>query len=187
MRTTLKTVLTISMVILFTACNNNQQKEGVHEGHDHGKKAQVKASASATADTTTVKIKDDNLDAIYQQYQHLTAALTDGNSSDAKVAAIAIEAGAKEIQGGSALTASAAQITDAMDIEVQRTMYAALSDEFIALLKQTGFDSGQLYVAHCPMALNNEGARWVSKSEEIQNPYYGESMLTCGSVIETLK
>lgn len=186
MRTTLKTVLALSMVILFTACKSNQQEKGVHEGHDHGTTAPMEAPASATATTTSVKIKDYTLDAIYQQYQHLTTALTDGNGSDAKVAAIALEAGAKEIQGGSALAIAASKITGAKDIEAQRTIYASLSDEFIALLKQTGLNSGELYVAHCPMALNNKGAHWVSNSKEIRNPYYGESMLTCGSVKETI-
>jgi len=55
------------------------------------------------------------------------------------------------------------------------------------LVKDSGLESGELYVAHCPMALNDKGASWVSNSKEIRNPYFGESMLTCGSVKETLK
>ncbi|NNC61403.1 MAG: DUF3347 domain-containing protein, partial [Eudoraea sp.] len=35
---------------------------------------------------------------------------------------------------------------------------------------------------HCPMANSNKGADWLSSSKEIRNPYYGEAMLTCGSV-----
>ena len=30
------------------------------------------------------------------------------------------------------------------------------------------------------MAFNNEGAYWLSKNENILNPYFGEKMLTCG-------
>jgi Cu(I)/Ag(I) efflux system membrane fusion protein len=37
------------------------------------------------------------------------------------------------------------------------------------------------------MADNNKGAYWLSKSKEVQNPYYGQGMLTCGEVKRTIK
>jgi hypothetical protein len=187
MKKTLKTVLALSFVVLIAACSNNQQQEDSHEGHNHGPAvADAPAPAASTPSTASVTLKDGNLNATYQQYQNLTTELTQGNSAAAKVAALALEAGAKEIQGGSSLASTAAQITGAKDIETQRTIFASLSDQFIALLKESGLESGELYVAHCPMALNDKGAQWVSNSKEIRNPYYGESMLTCGSVKETL-
>lgn len=184
MKTSLRTVLTLSFVGLFAACSNNQQQEDNHEGHNHGPATTVEAPA---ATKTAIDIKDDHLNAVYQQYQKLTEALTEGNTATAKVAAVAFEAGAKEIKDGSALAATAAKISNAADLEAQRITFSSLSDKFIALLKQTGMNSGELYVAYCPMALNDKGASWVSNSKEIRNPYYGESMLTCGSVKETLK
>jgi Cu(I)/Ag(I) efflux system membrane fusion protein len=36
------------------------------------------------------------------------------------------------------------------------------------------------------MANNNKGAVWLSMEEEIRNPYYGDAMLTCGSLIDSL-
>ena len=184
MKTSLKTVLTLSFVGLLAACGNNEQQLDSHEGHNHGPASTTEAPAAVK---TTVNIKNDHLNAVYQQYQKLTEALTEGNSSTAKVAAVAFEAGAKEIKGGSSLAATAAKISNAADLESQRITFANLSDEFISLLKQTGMNSGELYVAHCPMALNDKGASWVSNTKEIRNPYFGESMLTCGSVKETVK
>ena len=176
MKIILKTILTIGFVTLLASCSD--------ERHDHGTEAPAIASVPSTA--TAVSIKDDNMNAVYQQYQNLTDALTKGNFAGAKVAALAFETGAKEIQSGSTLAAIAAKITNAADLESQRTTYANLSKEFIDLLKNTGLDSGELYVAHCPMALNDKGATWVSNSKEIRNPYFGESMLTCGAVKETI-
>ena len=49
-----------------------------------------------------------------------------------------------------------------------------------------GMDSA-LYVQKCPMANNNKGAVWLSAEEEIRNPYYGDAMLTCGSVIDSIE
>jgi Cu(I)/Ag(I) efflux system membrane fusion protein len=37
------------------------------------------------------------------------------------------------------------------------------------------------------MAFNNEGAYWLSDSEQIRNPYFGDKMLTCGVVKEKLQ
>jgi Cu(I)/Ag(I) efflux system membrane fusion protein len=46
---------------------------------------------------------------------------------------------------------------------------------------------GTIYVQHCPMADNNKGADWLSKEKEIKNPYFGNSMLTCGEVTKEFK
>ena len=34
------------------------------------------------------------------------------------------------------------------------------------------------------MAFGNEGADWLHTKDEVLNPYYGASMLKCGSVTE---
>ena len=39
-----------------------------------------------------------------------------------------------------------------------------------------------LYHDHCPMAQDNKGAMWLSETKEIRNPYFGDKMMTCGSV-----
>jgi Cu(I)/Ag(I) efflux system membrane fusion protein len=36
------------------------------------------------------------------------------------------------------------------------------------------------------MANNNMGAKWLSTEEQIRNPFYGDAMLTCGSVVDIL-
>ncbi len=49
------------------------------------------------------------------------------------------------------------------------------------------FGSGMdLYVIHCPMANNKQGANWLSQSKEIQNPFYGSKMLKCGKVVKSI-
>ncbi len=186
MKTTIKSLILLAVAVIFAACNNTQQQQAQdpHAGHDHG--SHETAVESAAANNAAVSLKDDKLNAIYTHYLQLTKDLTDGNASAAKVAASAIELGAKQVEAGSALAQAAGKMSDAASLEIQRTTYSDLSNEFINLLKKTGLSSGELYIAHCPMALNDKGASWVSNSKEIRNPYYGESMLTCGSVKETL-
>jgi membrane fusion protein, copper/silver efflux system len=36
------------------------------------------------------------------------------------------------------------------------------------------------------MADSNKGADWLSLEKEIRNPYYGDAMLSCGSVERTI-
>ncbi|VAX35540.1 Probable Co/Zn/Cd efflux system membrane fusion protein [hydrothermal vent metagenome] len=39
----------------------------------------------------------------------------------------------------------------------------------------------KFFLSFCPMALGN-GAYWLQDSDEVKNPYYGESMLGCGEI-----
>ncbi|PID69752.1 MAG: hypothetical protein CR989_00130 [Flavobacteriales bacterium] len=36
------------------------------------------------------------------------------------------------------------------------------------------------------MANNDKGAVWLSHSTEVLNPYYGDKMLKCGLVVDTI-
>ena len=44
-----------------------------------------------------------------------------------------------------------------------------------------------LYKQYCPMAFNNQGAYWLAAEEEVNNPYFGDLMLHCGSVEEVIQ
>ncbi|HLP41714.1 MAG TPA: DUF3347 domain-containing protein [Fibrobacteria bacterium] len=46
---------------------------------------------------------------------------------------------------------------------------------------------GSIHQFHCPMANDNKGADWLQKSRALENPYFGKSMLKCGSLVRTLK
>ena len=151
---------------------------------DHSNHGDANAVPNPVA---TVSVKDDKLNAIYQHYVHLTTALVNNDVAEAKIASNAIEAGAKEMTGGTSIATTAAKITNAADIEEQRTAFSTLSNDFIALVKKSGLSSGELYVDFCPMAMNDKGAYWVSAKKEIVNPYFGDKMLNCGEVKETIK
>ena len=78
-------------------------------------------------------------------------------------------------------------IVGAATIEVQRKQFEFLSDTFIEALKVFGVNTETFYVQYCPMAFENQGADWISNVSDIQNPYFGESMLTCGIVTDSIK
>jgi Cu(I)/Ag(I) efflux system membrane fusion protein len=76
-------------------------------------------------------------------------------------------------------------IAEESSIESQRKDFVLLSENMILIGNQLKGLDQKLYVQHCPMADNNKGANWISAEKEIRNPYYGEAMLTCGSVVHT--
>lgn len=77
-------------------------------------------------------------------------------------------------------------MTNTNNIEDQRRHLVSLSDMMILLAKNVENLPQTIYVQNCPMANQYKGADWLSKKEKILNPYYGEVMLTCGSVTDTL-
>ncbi len=181
MKHLMKMTIPAAAIILLSACGGNEPKVENHEGHDHASMEQKAAESNAK-----VIIKDDNLNAVYSQYSQLTMALTNDNSAEAKIVAADIETAAKKIDGGVSIIASASSIAAASDIETQRTAYSKMSDDLISLVKKVGIESGELYLTHCPMAFDNKGASWISSGKEIRNPFFGEKMLKCGEIKETI-
>ncbi len=77
-------------------------------------------------------------------------------------------------------------IANAKEIAVARDAFKPLSEHMIRLAQVFQPFGKKLYVQHCPMADNFKGADWLSTEDNIMNPYYGESMLTCGEVTDEI-
>lgn len=73
------------------------------------------------------------------------------------------------------------------DLERQRGFFVTFSTEVIALLSKHYLSEGQYYIQYCPMAKEGQGASWISDSREVRNPYFGDKMLHCGSIQQTVK
>jgi hypothetical protein len=77
-------------------------------------------------------------------------------------------------------------IIDTNDPSKQRDHFNTLSDNVYDLIKSTSANERAIYRQFCPMAMNNKGAYWLSAEKEVNNPYFGDMMLHCGSVKEEL-
>jgi len=71
------------------------------------------------------------------------------------------------------------------DLENQRDHFVVLNENMVVIAMNID-GATPIYVQKCPMANNNKGAVWLSTEKDIKNPYYGDAMLTCGSVIEKI-
>ncbi len=76
---------------------------------------------------------------------------------------------------------------NANKIDHQRDHLENLSKNLFEIAKALKINTEPVYLQFCPMAKDNKGAYWLSKDNKVKNPYFGKSMLTCGSVKEILK
>lgn len=77
-------------------------------------------------------------------------------------------------------------IFEAATIEDQRALMPALTQNLEAIVRKYGASNSGVYKQYCPMAFNDTGASWLSNSEEVINPYFGDMMLRCGEVTEKI-
>lgn len=85
----------------------------------------------------------------------------------------------------SELSQATAKIKGAKDIGTARTQFSNLSASIIQLAETYPLSQQVVYKDYCPMAFDNKGGYWLSESEDIRNPYFGASMLSCGEVKQT--
>lgn len=80
------------------------------------------------------------------------------------------------------IDSSVKELKQSQNIESQRTAFLTLSSTLIESVKTFGLP-GVIYQQFCPMTDGGKGGYWLSESEEIANPYFGDEMHNCGETI----
>lgn len=73
------------------------------------------------------------------------------------------------------------------DIEKQRLAFKALNNDLLPIVREIEIRDNTWHIQECPMADNNTGGQWLSLEDKVINPYFGDAMLHCGSVEESLQ
>ncbi|MFY7672360.1 efflux RND transporter periplasmic adaptor subunit [Tenacibaculum sp. MEBiC06402] len=76
-------------------------------------------------------------------------------------------------------------IGQSKDLKIQRKEFKPLSNHLITAVESFGITE-TTYKQFCPMADNDKGGFWLSKEDKVLNPYFGDMMLKCGEVKETI-
>lgn len=183
------TILTAAAALFLFSCAGSQSNQHQHEegmaDHEHHE-GQADHSHTATADPGN--IGKDQAKVILTAYFELKDALvaTDGNQAGkaaSDLLAMLAEGGDQLLEK---IRADVQQIAESTDPEEQRNHFQPLSENVYTMVKATGANESVVYRQYCPMAMNNQGAFWLSAEKEIFNPYFGDKMLHCGSVKEEL-
>ena len=118
---------------------------------------------------------------VYDNYIKLQAALASDSIKGIPEAATAI---AKAVRSDSMkmLPAKVADQADnvakANNIKAAREEFKPLSDSLINYLRESKASGTGLNEVFCPMAK----ASWLQKEKDVNNPYMGKSMPSCGSI-----
>lgn len=133
---------------------------------------------------------DATITKLFQNYLSIKNALVADNSDDASKAANEFIKSAgmidyKVLSEGNlnVFRKDASQIADSRSIDSQREIFSHLSQNMIVLAQNFKLADKSVFVLYCPMA----DASWLSSEKEIKNPFYGSSMLSCGSVKSEIK
>lgn len=92
----------------------------------------------------------------------------------------------KDVSALKALETTTQNFIKAKTLAQQRSAFVGLSKNLIKISKGFSSQNTTYYIQECPMANNNNGAQWLALEKGIKNPYFGEAMLDCGSVIGRL-
>ncbi|RJP82439.1 MAG: efflux RND transporter periplasmic adaptor subunit [Desulfobacteraceae bacterium] len=175
-------------------------------GHNHGdvKIPAVPEKPAKTAAAGPLSIGQearDELWPLYAAYLAFKDALVSGNFAEAQKAAVRMQAGLDKVDMAVFLGPSHdAWMTFSRDLvkalehvphyqglEELRKAFQHVSATMIAMTRSFRPMDKTIHIQHCPMADDNKGADWLSLDRDVKNPYYGQSMLTCGEVTETIQ
>lgn len=157
--------------------------------HDHSKHTTTPSSIiSVSKGSSQAKSAPEQFVDLYTHYIGIKNALVADDQPKAASHANALSQTASAIsyrtlsEGNvNALRKDASAISDAKDLAAQRKAFSNLSNNMAALAEKFKLSNRPVYQQYCPIAK----AYWLSNEKEIKNPYYGSSMLTCGSVKKT--
>jgi Cu(I)/Ag(I) efflux system membrane fusion protein len=86
----------------------------------------------------------------------------------------------------STIAGSADALMKENSLEAKRKEFEMISDALYTLTQTVKYGGQKIYYQYCPMAFDNKGAYWLSDQAKIRNPYFGDKMLECGEVKDTL-
>ena len=186
----------------------NPEGGQMNMGHNHGGEPM---NTDANIKETSMKMKDEKVEIdekakkaltpLFKNYFEFKDALTEDDLTTAKGKVKSLQKSFEQVNmklfKGDAhqvwmdysmeLGKSLEQANKAEDIDQMRESFIPVSKGIIGLNETFEPMNFKVYVQHCPMANNNKGADWLSKEEEIKNPYFGSSMLDCGELKSTMK
>jgi hypothetical protein len=186
MKNTMMIIILVALVSLGAYAQHDQckhDKNCKHEHCNHNHDAEKKEAQQ----TQSPSFKNEKISIAYSHYINLKDALVASNTEEITKTANELKKSLSEIPNASKASTENDKLIASSNITEQRKVFSSLSNEITKLIKANKISSGSVYLAYCPMANNNEGAYWLANEKEIKNPYFGDVMLTCGSVKETLK
>jgi membrane fusion protein, copper/silver efflux system len=176
------------------------------------KASEAKASEEKAEEEVVQKLQApeqfvEGLSPIIEEYLKLKEALVKEKTQDATVSAEKLANLVKELNSkgldnkasetwkklSDTMLTNLKRIEDAREIAAMREGFDPVSEAFAKVM--LGFRHAMknpIFLYHCPMAFDSQGAYWIESSQNVRNPYFGETpykgqqMLKCAELVEKI-
>ena len=196
MKNTKMTIMALAAAFMLASCGETKKEEATEEAgmpmqnemhqEETGEHDMSMAGNLDDGQTGDIEFSNDAVGSAYQHYMHVKTALVNTNAEEAQSGGKMLVEALGKVENSTKATEAAEKIANSTEINEQRTAFLDLSAGMEEVLSGA-IASGELYKQYCPMAFDGKGGSWLSASKEIRNPYYGDKMLKCGSVRDTIK
>ena len=195
MKNTKMTLMALAGAFILASCGESKKKEiedsampmqnemHMPETDEHDMDMAGNLDDGQTGD---VEFSNANVGNAYQHYMHIKTALVNTNAEEAQSGGKMLVDALQNVEDNTEALEAAQTIANSQSINEQRTAFLDLSAGMEELVSGV-VALGEIYKQYCPMAFDGAGGSWLSSSEEVRNPYFGEKMLKCGRVEETIQ
>lgn len=183
----MKKYFCLLVIIAFFSCKNNEPEIKTAPSQSVHEPVVKKGDLNKTTSKVEVAFEDAQFTSIYNAYLDLKASLVNTDASKAKVAAEAMFLEVSKKYKAENLVEALTRISSSEEVKNQRIAFEDVSKIMETLVSENKITSGAIYKQYCPMAFNGKGAYWLSNSNEVRNPYFGDQMLKCGVVDKEIK
>ncbi|QNR24221.1 efflux RND transporter periplasmic adaptor subunit [Croceimicrobium hydrocarbonivorans] len=172
-----------------------------HQGHNHAGMEMAEKASNSQEKIQVDKSSNQAIQGLMEGYFKLKDALVadDFNAAEKSIETLSKRLRATKMsyfkgdahqlwmQESAAMNKGLQSMANSQDLDEMREHFIRVSEAAVQLATRFPPLQSSWYIQHCPMANSNKGADWLSKSEEIRNPYFGSAMLTCGEISQSLK
>jgi Cu(I)/Ag(I) efflux system membrane fusion protein len=199
--TSISRFFTIAALAAATACTPSKKETPETPADDHAAATASDSTAARKPQYTVAPAFQQQLAGVFTAYLQLKESFVASDAARVQSASQGVQMALESVDmtlvdgaahhdwmthlEGMSTTLKAMQTSPA-NLDDQRKAFSNLTQSLYQAIKAYGLGRATAYYEFCPMAFNNEGAFWLTDSKIIRNPYFGDKMLTCGEVRETL-
>lgn len=180
----------IPFILLFISCGPTEQERALQEERQMQLQMQMVESGPEF---------NSQMEALLERYFDLKDALVESDAQSASQLAtlyldqlngvnaesLNTESAALWISFSEIMTGSTEELIPLEDVDDQRYHFEFISEAMIDMVDTFQPVGYEIYHQSCPM-VRDGSADWLSREEQIANPYHGDRMLRCGEVIRRI-
>jgi len=176
--------------MVVAACGPSEQEQAQQEQREQQLQMQM---------IQTTPEFNEQMSTVLDRYFNLKDALVNSDAEQAKSAAKQLKDEAEGVQRHgineetmalwiafrTVIEENSEEISQLDDVDDQRYRFEYISDSMIEMVDNFDPVGYELFHQSCPMVRGGT-AEWLSREEQIRNPYHGDRMMNCGETIRRI-